>query len=49
MHRRRRPASDRYSIWEPVHLGIDETGAPVHVTLAERNLLLGGEQVPASR
>jgi S-DNA-T family DNA segregation ATPase FtsK/SpoIIIE len=26
-----------------VHLGIDETGAAVHVTLAERNLLIGGE------
>jgi len=43
MRRRRRPAPDRYSIWQPVHLGIDETGAPVHVTLAERNLLIGGE------
>ena len=32
-----------YSIWRPVHLGIDETGADVHVTLAERNLLIGGE------
>ena len=25
--RRRRPASERSSIWRPVHLGIDETGA----------------------
>ena len=32
-----------YSIWQPVHLGIDETGAEVRVTLAERNLLIGGE------
>lgn len=32
-----------YSIWSPVHLGIDETGAAVRVTLAERNLLIGGE------
>src|SRR5215207_5005811 len=35
------PAS--YSIWSPVHLGIDETGADIRVTLAERNLLIGGE------
>jgi S-DNA-T family DNA segregation ATPase FtsK/SpoIIIE len=26
-----------------VHLGVDEASAPVHVTLAERNLLIGGE------
>lgn len=31
------------SIWEPVFLGVDETGKPVRVGLAERNLLLGGE------
>jgi DNA segregation ATPase FtsK/SpoIIIE, S-DNA-T family len=31
------------SIWQAVHLGIDETGRPVHVDLAERNLLVGGE------
>jgi DNA segregation ATPase FtsK/SpoIIIE, S-DNA-T family len=31
------------SIWHPVHLGTDETGADVHVTLAERNMLIGGE------
>jgi S-DNA-T family DNA segregation ATPase FtsK/SpoIIIE len=36
------PASP-YSIWRPVHLGIDETGTEVRVTLAERNLLIGGE------
>ena len=42
--RSRRPAPvGSYSIWRPVHLGIDETGAAVHVTLAERNLLIGGE------
>jgi S-DNA-T family DNA segregation ATPase FtsK/SpoIIIE len=42
--RSRRPArGGSYSIWRPVHLGIDETGAVVHVTLAERNLLIGGE------
>lgn len=41
----RRPAgpTSPYSIWQPVHLGIDETGAEVRVTLAERNLLIGGE------
>ena len=43
MRSRRRPAPGRYSIWQPVHLGIDETGAAVRVTLAERNLLIGGE------
>jgi DNA segregation ATPase FtsK/SpoIIIE, S-DNA-T family len=31
------------SIWQPVHLGTDETGRPVRVDLAERNLLVGGE------
>jgi S-DNA-T family DNA segregation ATPase FtsK/SpoIIIE len=34
---------DRLSIWQPVHLGTDETGRPVRVDLAERNLLVGGE------
>src|SRR5262249_56727430 len=31
------------SIYDPVHLGIDEYGEQVHVDLAERNLLIGGE------
>ncbi len=31
------------SIWHPVHLGTDEMGRPVRVTLAERNMLIGGE------
>lgn len=31
------------SIFDPVHLGIDENGDQVHVDLAERNVLLGGE------
>jgi len=31
------------SIWQPVHLGTHETGRPVYVELAERNLLVGGE------
>ncbi len=31
------------SIWDPVHIGIDETGAPVHLELGERNVLIGGE------
>jgi S-DNA-T family DNA segregation ATPase FtsK/SpoIIIE len=31
------------SIWQPVHLGTDEMGRPVRVTLAERNMLIGGE------
>jgi DNA segregation ATPase FtsK/SpoIIIE, S-DNA-T family len=41
--RRKGATSGAYSIWRPVHLGVDETGAAVHVTLAERNLLIGGE------
>src|SRR6201987_1141598 len=31
------------SIWNPVHLGTDELGHRVEVTLAERNMLIGGE------
>ena len=31
------------SIWHPIHLGTDETGQPVYVNLAERNMLIGGE------
>jgi S-DNA-T family DNA segregation ATPase FtsK/SpoIIIE len=31
------------SIWKPVHLGTDELGRRVEVTLAERNMILGGE------
>src|SRR5256884_7100525 len=31
------------SIWKPVHLGSDELGRQVEVTLAERNMIVGGE------
>src|SRR4249919_1577162 len=31
------------SIWDPIHLGTDESGQPVYVNLAERNMLIGGE------
>jgi DNA segregation ATPase FtsK/SpoIIIE, S-DNA-T family len=31
------------SIWQPVHLGTDELGRRVGVTLAGRNMILGGE------
>jgi S-DNA-T family DNA segregation ATPase FtsK/SpoIIIE len=31
------------SIWDEVHLGVDEGGQTVRVRLAERNLLIGGE------
>src|SRR5262245_47226380 len=31
------------SIWQRVHLGVDENGEHVYVNLAERNILLGGE------
>jgi len=37
------PPDNPLSIWEPVHLGTDELGAKVDVTLAERNMLIGGE------
>ena len=32
-----------FSMFDPVHLGIDENGEHVYVNLAERNMLLGGE------
>jgi DNA segregation ATPase FtsK/SpoIIIE, S-DNA-T family len=32
-----------FSMFDPVHLGRDEYGEHVHVNLAERNMLLGGE------
>src|ERR1700756_4589186 len=32
-----------FSMFDPVHLGQDEYGEHVHVNLAERNMLLGGE------
>ena len=32
-----------FSMFDLVHLGRDEYGQPVHVNLAERNMLLGGE------
>jgi S-DNA-T family DNA segregation ATPase FtsK/SpoIIIE len=32
-----------FSMFDPVHLGMDEYGEHVHVNLAERNMLLGGE------
>jgi S-DNA-T family DNA segregation ATPase FtsK/SpoIIIE len=31
------------SIWDPIHLGTDETGKHVTASLAERNMLIGGE------
>ncbi len=38
----------RLSIWQPVHLGTDEMGREVHVTLAERNMLIGGSPAAGS-
>ena len=32
-----------FSMFDPIHLGIDENGDHVYVNLAERNMLLGGE------
>ena len=46
--RRSRPAPGAgggLSIWQPVHLGTDESGRAVAVDLAERMVLLGGEPV----
>ena len=37
------PPGGPLSIWAPVHLGTDELGQRVNVTLAERNMLIGGE------
>lgn len=37
------PAPGSLSIWQPVHLGVDDRGQHVYVSLAERNLLIGGE------
>jgi DNA segregation ATPase FtsK/SpoIIIE, S-DNA-T family len=36
-------AFTQQSIWDPVHLALDETGIDVSVSLAERNMLIGGE------
>src|SRR5262245_10039263 len=41
--RRRSGSTDELSIWRPVHLGIDESGQPVRLDLAERMVLLAGE------
>ncbi|MGH3809129.1 MAG: FtsK/SpoIIIE domain-containing protein [Pseudonocardiaceae bacterium] len=38
-----RRACGSLSIWDPVHLGIDERARPIRVGLAERNLLAAGE------
>ena len=37
------PAGFPFSMFDPVHLGMDENGEHVYVNLAERNMLLGGE------
>jgi S-DNA-T family DNA segregation ATPase FtsK/SpoIIIE len=37
------PAGFPFSMFDPIHLGIDENGQHVYVNLAERNMLLGGE------
>jgi DNA segregation ATPase FtsK/SpoIIIE, S-DNA-T family len=36
------PGAFPFSMFDPVHLGIDENGEHVYVDLAERNMLLGG-------
>src|SRR5215831_16877589 len=47
-HRREEPLMSTvcvfpFSIFDPVHLGLDENGEHVSVNLAERNILVGGE------
>jgi S-DNA-T family DNA segregation ATPase FtsK/SpoIIIE len=37
------PLGPALSIFDPVHIGIDEFGHPVTVPLIERNMLIGGE------
>jgi S-DNA-T family DNA segregation ATPase FtsK/SpoIIIE len=37
------PASTQVSIYDPIHLGIDENAAPVELTLIYRNFLAAGE------
>ncbi|HZT64818.1 MAG TPA: FtsK/SpoIIIE domain-containing protein [Acidimicrobiales bacterium] len=34
---------ERLSLWEPIPVGLDEKGAVVRISLAERNVLIGGE------
>src|SRR5215218_8324396 len=36
-------AEEAASLWDPIPLGVDEYGEPVSITLAERNVLIGGE------
>jgi FtsK/SpoIIIE family len=36
-------AAPRLSVWQPVHVGINEDGQLVPVSLVERNVLIGGE------
>lgn len=35
--------ADRLSLWKPIPVGVNEAGEQVTVSLAERNMLLGGE------
>lgn len=37
------PLGPALSIFDPVHIGIDEFGHPVRVPLIYRNMLIGGE------
>jgi S-DNA-T family DNA segregation ATPase FtsK/SpoIIIE len=43
MRQRRIAAPRGLSIWQPVHLGTDESGRPVRVRLTERMVLIAGE------
>jgi S-DNA-T family DNA segregation ATPase FtsK/SpoIIIE len=37
------PAGPRLSMFDPIHVGIDEFGQPVHIRIIYRNLLAAGE------
>lgn len=34
---------DQVSAWDPIHIGIDEQGRPVRLSMVERSILLAGE------
>ena len=37
------PATFPFSMFDDIHVGLDENGEHVYVNLAERNMLIGGE------
>ena len=43
------PGAFPFSMFDPVHLSIDENGEHVYVNLAERNMLLGAMKTTSAR